>query len=87
MIDLDIHMFFDSVDRTHSETMLDQRVGDGVIRGVVGKWLQAGVLEAGVVHYPEKGTPQGGVISQLLANIYLHEVLDVWFENQGKPQS
>jgi hypothetical protein len=53
---------------------------------VVGKWLQAGVLEDGVVHYPGKGTPQGGVISPLLANIYLHEVLDVWFEDQVKPR-
>ena len=86
VIDLDIRKFFDSVDRTHLATMLDQRVGDGVIRRVVGKWLQAGVMEAGVVHYPEKGTPQGGVISPLLANIYLHEVLDVWFEDQVKPR-
>jgi RNA-directed DNA polymerase len=86
VIDLDIQAFFDSVDRTHLNAMLDQRVRDGVIRRVVGKWLQAGVLEEGVVHYPGKGTPQGGVISPLLANIYLHEVLDVWFEDQVKPR-
>jgi RNA-directed DNA polymerase len=86
VIDLDIRAFFDSVDRTHLNGMLDQRVRDGVIRRTVGKWLQAGVLENGVVHYPEKGTPQGGVISPLLANIYLHEVLDVWFDDQVKPR-
>ena len=50
---------------------------------LIGKWLNAGVLEDGSVSYPDAGTPQGGVISPLLANIYLHEVLDVWFERRG----
>ena len=53
---------------------------------LIGKWLKAGVLEEGSVTYPEAGTPQGGVISPLLANIYLHEVLDMWFEREVKPR-
>jgi hypothetical protein len=57
-------------------------VRDGVIRRVIGKWLKAGVMEAGRVWHPETGTPQGGVISPLLANLYLHEVVDRWFEEE-----
>ena len=53
---------------------------------LIGKWLNAGVLEDGSVSYPEAGSPQGGVISPLLANVYLHEVLDVWFAKQVQPQ-
>ena len=83
VIDLDIQSFFDSVDYAQLRSFLDQRVRDGVIRRAIGKWLQAGVMEEGVVWYPESGTPQGGVISPLLANIYLHEVLDLWFERKS----
>jgi hypothetical protein len=61
-------------------------VRDGVLVRLVGKWLNAGVLEEGVVKYPEQGSPQGGVISPMLANIYLHEVLDTWFEQEVKPR-
>lgn len=86
VVDLDIRAFFDSVERPQLTRMLDQRVRDGVIRRAIGKWLQAGVMEDGAVSYPERGTPQGGVISPLLANIYLHEVLDTWFEDQVKPR-
>jgi RNA-directed DNA polymerase len=67
-------------------TFLDQRVRDGVLRRMIDKWLNAGVLEAGATWYPDAGTPQGGVISPLLANIYLHHVLDVWFECEVKPR-
>ena len=84
VIDLDIRSFFDSVDPAQLRSFLDQRVRDGVIRRAIGKWLQAGVMEEGVVRYPKSGTPQGGVISPLLANIYLHEVLDLWFEHEVK---
>jgi len=86
VIDLDIRQFFDNVDKNCLYEILDQRVRDGVIRRVIGKWLNAGVMEDGVVSRPNKGTPQGGVISPLLANIYLHEVLDTWFETQVKPR-
>ena len=86
VIDLDIRGFFDNVDRTRLGQMLDGRVRDGVIRRAVGKWLNAGIMEDGAVRRPEKGTPQGGVISPLLANIYLHEVLDTWFEEDVRPR-
>lgn len=86
ILDLDIKQFFDNVDKHHLYEMLDRRVRDGIIRRAIGKWLKAGVLEKGVVTHPETGTPQGGVISPLLANIYLHEVLDTWFEDEVKPR-
>lgn len=86
VIDLDIQSFFDSVDGAHLRSFLDRRVRDGVIRRAIGKWLNAGVMEEGVVWYPEKGTPQGGVISPVLSNLYLHEVLDLWFEQEVKPR-
>jgi RNA-directed DNA polymerase len=66
--------------------VLSQRVRDGVLTRLIGKWLNAGVMEEGVVYHPESGTPQGGVISPLLANIYLHDALDVWFEREVKPR-
>jgi retron-type reverse transcriptase len=56
-----------------------------VLNRLIGKWLNAGVLEKGNVTFPEAGSPQGGVISPLLANVYLHDVLDVWFETVVKP--
>ena len=71
---------------SHLRSFLDQRVRDGVIRRMIDKWLKAGVMEEGRIHFPEDGSPQGGVISPLLANIYLHEVLDVWFETVVKPR-
>ncbi|MGH2601119.1 MAG: group II intron reverse transcriptase/maturase [Dehalococcoidia bacterium] len=86
VIDLDIQHFFDSVDRGHLRRVLDQRVRDGVIRRAIGKWLRAGVMEAGRVWYPEQGTPQGGVVSPLLSNIFLHEVLDTWFLDTVQPR-
>ena len=63
---------------------MSQRVRDGVVRRLIDKWLKAGVMEAGELSYREKGTPQGGVISPILSNIYLHEVLDKWFAHQVK---
>lgn len=86
VIDLDIRRFFDSVDHGHLKAILDQRVRDGVLRRTIHKWLHAGVLHDGMLRYPDAGTPQGGVISPLLANVYLHEVLDVWFEREVKPR-
>jgi len=86
VLEVDIEAFFDSVDRVLLQQVLCQRVSDGVLRRLVGKWLRAGVMEEGCVYYPDAGTPQGGVISPLLANIYLHEVLDKWFVEQVKPR-
>ncbi len=86
VIDLDIRRYFDSIDRQQLRTMLDQRVRDGVIRRALGKWMRAGVMESGTVQYPQAGTPQGGVVSPLLSNLYLHEVLDHWFEHIVKPR-
>jgi len=86
VIDLDIQSFFDNMDRTHLAAFLDQRVRDGVIRRAIGKWMNAGVMDEGVLIYPERGSPQGGVISPLLSNLYLHEVLDRWFEGEVKPR-
>ena len=59
---------------------------DGVLLRLIGNWLNAGVMEAEALSYPEAGTPQGGVISPLLANIYLNGVLDMWFEAEVKPR-
>jgi RNA-directed DNA polymerase len=86
VVDLDISSFFDTIDRGHLRSFLDQRVRDGVLRRAIDKWLKAGVLEEGELYRPDKGTPQGGVVSPLLANIYLHEVLDKWFETVVKPR-
>ncbi len=86
IIEADIRNFFGELQHRQLRTILDQRVRDGVIRRTIHKWLNAGVMEFGKLSFPEDGTPQGGVISPLLANIYLHEVLDKWFENTVKPQ-
>jgi group II intron reverse transcriptase/maturase len=86
VIELDIQKYFDSIDHERLREVLHQRVRDGVILRLLGKWLKAGVMEDGALHRSEAGTPQGGVISPLLANIFLHEVLDVWFEQQVKPR-
>lgn len=86
VLEVDIRRFFDSVEHQHLRTILDQRVRDGVIRRSIDKWLKAGVLEDGTLSYPDAGTPQGGVISPILANVYLHEVLDVWFEREVRPR-
>jgi RNA-directed DNA polymerase len=86
MLEADIESFFDSVDRRKLQEVLRQRVRDGVLVRLIGKWLNAGVMEEGRVWHPDSGTPQGGVISPLLANIYLHEVLDEWFERDVRPR-
>jgi len=79
VLEVDIRKYFDSVNRSNLLGLVGQRIGDGVVLRLLSKWLQAGVMEGGQVHYPEAGTPQGGVISPLLSNIYLHEVFDRWF--------
>lgn len=86
VIDLDIQGFFDALDHTHLRSFLDQRIRDGVIRRMIDKWLKAGVLEDGQLRHAKFGTPQGGVVSPILANIYLHHVFDVWFEEEVQPR-
>ena len=86
VIDLDIQGFFDALDHGHLRGFLDQRVRDGVLRRAIDKWLKAGVLEDGQVRRSVLGTPQGGVVSPLLANICLHYVLDVWFTTEVQPR-
>jgi RNA-directed DNA polymerase len=86
IVEVDIRKFFDTLDHAHLRALLKRRVQDGVLLRLIGKWLKAGVLEEGDLSFPEAGTPQGGVISPLLANVYLHNVLDVWFVREVQPR-
>jgi RNA-directed DNA polymerase len=86
ILEIDIRKFFDALDHEHLRTILRKRIHDGVLLRLIGKWLNAGVLENGGITHPDSGTPQGGVISPLLANIFLHEVLDVWFDREVVPR-
>ena len=86
VLEIDIRKFFDTLDHEHLIEVLRRRVHDGVLLRLIRKWLHAGVLEDGNLHYPEAGTPQGGVVSPMLANIFLHDVLDAWFEQVVKPR-
>jgi RNA-directed DNA polymerase len=86
VLEVDIKSYFDTVKHGYLRKFYKKRVRDGVVTRVLGKWLKAGVMKDGALHYPKEGTPQGGVISPLLANIYLHEVLDVWFEREVRPR-
>lgn len=86
VLDVDLRKFFDTLDHKRLQEIVRQRISDGVVLRLIGKWLNVGVLEDGCITHPESGTPQGGVISPLLANIYLHEVLDEWFEVAVKPR-
>lgn len=85
--DADIKGFFDNIDHDWLLRMLEQRIDDKAFLGLIRKWLKAGILEEdGKIIMPVTGTPQGGVISAVLANIYLHYVLDLWFEKIVKPR-
>ncbi len=86
ILEVDIERFFDTLDHAHLREIVQRRVRDGVVLRLIGKWLNAGVMEGGSLSYPTEGTPQGGVISPLLANIYLHAVLDEWFEQEVRPR-
>jgi RNA-directed DNA polymerase len=85
LIEVDIRKYFDTVNHQQLRAFLDLRVKDGIIRRTIDKWLKAGVLECGHVTYSSIGAPQGSVISPLAANIYLHYVLDQWFQEDVKP--
>jgi RNA-directed DNA polymerase len=86
IIDLDVCGYFDNIEKGKLLEVIKQRVNDGSIIRLIGKWLNAGVMEGEILSISEKGTPQGGVISPILANIYLHHVLDEWFEGVVKPR-
>ncbi|HEY8747998.1 MAG TPA: reverse transcriptase domain-containing protein [Tepidisphaeraceae bacterium] len=86
VLEVDISKFFDTLDHDHLRQFVQHRVRDGVLLRLIGKWLNAGVMEAGQLSYPESGSPQGGVISPMLANVYLHYVLDLWFEQEVQPR-
>ena len=86
VLEVDIRKYFDSIPHSHLREILDQRVTDGVVRRMIDKWLNAGVLEAGNLYFATEGTPQGGVISPMLSNIFLHHVLDKWFEDEVRPR-
>jgi RNA-directed DNA polymerase len=82
IVDVDIRKFFDTIDHGHLRDFLQRRVRDGVLLRLIGKWLNAGVLEDGCITHPETGSPQGGVVSPMLSNVFLHYVLDEWFERE-----
>lgn len=86
VLEVDISKFFDTLDHGHLRRFVQHRVRDGVLLRLIGKWLNAGVMESGQISYPESGSPQGGVISPLLANVYLHHVLDMWFAQEVQPR-
>jgi len=86
VIDMDVQRFFDSMDHGELRGLVRQRVVDGVVTRLIGKWLCAGVLQEGRVHRPSAGSPQGGVISPVFANVYLHHVLDQWWAETVVPR-
>jgi group II intron reverse transcriptase/maturase len=86
IVDADIRGFYDSINHQKLKTVIKQRVNDGAMIKLIGKWLKAGILEDGSLSYPELGTVQGGVVSPIISNIYLHHVLDDWFMKNVKPK-
>ena len=86
VLEADIKNFFGSLSHEWMLRFVEHRVGDQRLISLIRRWLKAGVLEKGEVHLNEEGTPQGGSISVLLSNLYLHYVLDLWFERVVKPR-
>jgi RNA-directed DNA polymerase len=85
VVEVDIRGFFDNLDHDKLREILDHRVRDSGLRRLIDNWLKAGVMEDGLFRRSSEGTPQGGVISPILANVYLHEVVDRWFHSDAKP--
>jgi len=84
VLEADIKNFFGSLDHKWMLRFIEHRVGDPRVISLIRRWLKAGVMEDGELHANEEGTPQGGSISVLLSNLYLHYVLDLWFERVVK---
>lgn len=86
VVEADIRGFFDNIDHDQLLGFLSQRIDDKAFLGLIRKWLNAGILDTdGMILHPETGTPQGGIVSPILSNVYLHHVLDHWFEETVKP--
>jgi len=86
-VEADIKGFFDSIDHDWLLEMLSLRIDDRAFLNLIRKWLKAGILDTdGQVLHPVTGTPQGGIVSPILANVYLHFALDLWFERVVKPR-
>ena len=86
VVEADIKGFFDNIDHSWLMTMLNQRIDDKALLSLIGQWLKARIKSPdGTFQKPSSGTPQGGIISPVLANIYLHYALDLWFEKRVKP--
>ena len=85
VLEADICGYFDSIVRSQLQELIERRVRDGSILRLIGKWINVGVIEDGRLLVTETGTGQGQVVSPLLANVYLHYVLDEWFEEVVKP--
>ena len=86
VLEIDVTAYFDSIVREQLMEMIEKRVRDRSVLRLIRKWIQVGVIEEGTLLVSETGTGQGQTISPLLANIYLHYVLDEWFENEVKPR-
>ena len=86
IVSADITGLFDNIDHGHLREFVKRRINDGGILRLIGKWLNAGVMEEGTLSYPGKGAPQGRVISPVLSNIFLHYVLDDWFVKEVMPR-
>lgn len=85
IVEADIKGYFDNIAHNKLLAMLEKRINDRAFKRLITKWLKAGVLEPeGYVQHPVTGTPQGGIVSPILSNIYLHNVLDEWFEDEVK---
>lgn len=88
VVEADIKSYFDNVDHEWVMRMLELRIDDGPFLRLIAKWLKAGILEPdGEVVHPVTGTPQGGIVSPVIANVYLHYVLDLWFQKKVKKHS
>jgi group II intron reverse transcriptase/maturase len=86
VLEIDIRSFFDSIDRKMLQEMLWERVADKSLKRLVGKCLHVGLLDGFEYSEPDEGTVQGSVLSPILGNIYLHHVLDLWFEREVRPR-